>query len=76
METLLAQSVELAEQVLVPTHDDMVIAGQTRLMGVQELADLDRLRELFEAFARKLGIVAASTMVRVTASMSDNDRKL
>ncbi|MEG3190999.1 MULTISPECIES: heat-inducible transcriptional repressor HrcA [Novilysobacter] len=57
METLLAQSVELAEQVLIPGHDDMVLAGQTRLMGVQELADLDRLRELFEAFARKREIL-------------------
>ncbi|GAB3384397.1 heat-inducible transcriptional repressor HrcA [Lysobacter fragariae] len=57
MESLLAQSVELAEQVLAPTHDDMVLAGQTRLMGVQELADLDRLRELFDAFARKREIL-------------------
>ncbi|ALN62638.1 heat-inducible transcription repressor HrcA [Lysobacter antibioticus] len=57
MQTLLAQSVELAEQVLMPDNDDMVLAGQTRLMGVQELADLDRLRELFEAFARKREIL-------------------
>ena len=57
METLLAQSVELAEQVLVPGGDDMVVAGQTRLMGVQELSDVDRLRELFEAFARKREIL-------------------
>lgn len=57
MQTLLAQSVELAEQVLMPDGDDMVLAGQTRLMGVQELADLDRLRELFEAFARKREIL-------------------
>ncbi|WP_409311596.1 hypothetical protein, partial [Pectobacterium sp. B1J-3] len=35
METLLAQSVELAEQVLVPGDEDMLVAGQTRLMGVQ-----------------------------------------
>ena len=35
----------------------MVLAGQTRLMGVQDLADLDRLRDLFEAFARKREIL-------------------
>ena len=35
----------------------MLLAGQTRLMGVQELSDLDRLRELFEAFARKREIL-------------------
>ena len=57
MEGLLAQTVELAEHVLVPPGDDMVLAGQTRLMGVQDLSDLDRLRELFEAFARKREIL-------------------
>jgi heat-inducible transcriptional repressor len=57
MESLLAQSVELAEQVLAPGRDDMVLAGQTRLMGLQELSDLERLRELFEAFARKREIL-------------------
>jgi heat-inducible transcriptional repressor len=35
----------------------MLLAGQTRLMGVQDLADLERLRELFEAFARKREIL-------------------
>ncbi len=57
MQVLLAQSMELAEQVLAPGGDDMVLAGQTRLMGVQELADLDRLRDLFEAFSRKREIL-------------------
>jgi len=57
MESLLAQSVELAEQALLPESDDMVLAGQTRLMGLQELTDVDRLRELFEAFARKREIL-------------------
>lgn len=57
METLLAHSMELAEQALEPAHDDMVVAGQTRLMGVQELGDMDRLRELFDAFARKREIL-------------------
>lgn len=31
----------------------MLLAGQARLLGLQELADLDRLRALFEAFAEK-----------------------
>ena len=64
MEVLLAHSVELAEQALAPDEagedllsDGMVLAGQTRLMGVQELSDLERLRELFEAFARKREIL-------------------
>ncbi|MDR7134574.1 heat-inducible transcriptional repressor [Lysobacter niastensis] len=57
MQRLLSQSVELAEQLLTPGQDDMVLAGQTRLIGVQDLADLDRLRDLFEAFARKREIL-------------------
>ncbi|MBF6025503.1 heat-inducible transcriptional repressor HrcA [Lysobacter niastensis] len=57
MQRLLTQSVELAEQLLTPGQDDMVLAGQTRLIGVQDLSDLDRLRELFEAFARKREIL-------------------
>ena len=57
MQALLARSVELAEQVLAPGGDDMVLAGQTRLMGLNELSDVDRLRELFDAFARKREIL-------------------
>ncbi|HRN61287.1 MAG TPA: heat-inducible transcriptional repressor HrcA [Luteimonas sp.] len=58
MEALLSHTVELAEQALAPVDgDDMVLAGQTRLIGVQDLSDLDRLRELFEAFARKREIL-------------------
>ena len=57
METLLSQTAELAEQVLVPGGEDVVLAGQSRLIGVQDLSDLDRLRELFEAFGRKREIL-------------------
>ncbi len=58
MEALLSHTVELAEQALTPVDsEDMVLAGQTRLIGVQDLSDLDRLRELFEAFARKREIL-------------------
>jgi heat-inducible transcriptional repressor len=31
----------------------MLVAGQVNLMGSQGLADMDRLKELFEAFQRK-----------------------
>jgi heat-inducible transcriptional repressor len=57
MDVLLAHTVELAEQALVGGGEDMLLAGQTRLMGVQDLSDLERLRELFEAFARKREIL-------------------
>ncbi len=59
MEVLLENSVELAEQALSSDdgEDGMVVAGQNRLIGVQDLSDLERLRELFEAFARKREIL-------------------
>ena len=31
----------------------MLVSGQTNLMGYEEMADIGRLRELFEAFQRK-----------------------
>ncbi|PRH82176.1 heat-inducible transcriptional repressor HrcA [Arenimonas caeni] len=60
MERLLSAVVELSEQALgdgAPGPEDMLLAGQTRLMGVQDLSDLDRLRELFDAFSRKREIL-------------------
>jgi heat-inducible transcriptional repressor len=51
----MAATVALAEATLQPGEDeDMVVSGQTKLMGgAQGLADVERLRELFEAFQRK-----------------------
>ncbi len=57
MESLMAQALELADQALASDAEDMLVAGQTRLIGVQDLSDLDRLRELFEAFASKREIL-------------------
>ena len=58
MESLMARTVELAEQALAPEEgDDMLMAGQARLIGVQDLSDLDRLRELFDTFSRKREIL-------------------
>jgi heat-inducible transcriptional repressor len=57
METLMAHALELADQALASDAEDMLVAGQTRLIGVQDLSDLDRLRELFEAFASKREIL-------------------
>jgi heat-inducible transcriptional repressor len=33
--------------------DDVLVSGQTNLMGYSELADIDRLRDLFDAFQQK-----------------------
>ncbi len=54
MDRLLAVVADVAEGAFAPEgEDDMLVSGQTQLMGVQDLSDLERLRELFEAFSRK-----------------------
>ena len=52
---LLSAAVEVAQQAFQGSAaSDMLVAGQTNLMGKQqEATDVDRLRELFEAFQRK-----------------------
>ncbi|WP_266181735.1 heat-inducible transcriptional repressor HrcA [Dyella humicola] len=53
---LLSSAVELAAASFAPQteeSDDVLVSGQTNLMGYSELANLERLRELFEAFQKK-----------------------
>lgn len=58
MERVLTAAVEISEQALDAGNEDMLLSGQTRLMGLQGMSDMDRLRELFEAFSRKREILA------------------
>ena len=58
MERVLSAAVDLSEQALDADDPDMLLAGQTRLMGLQDMSDMDRLRSLFDAFARKREILA------------------
>ncbi len=37
--------------------DDYVLSGETNLMGFSELSDMDRLKQLFEAFSQKRGVI-------------------
>jgi heat-inducible transcriptional repressor len=37
--------------------DDFVLSGETNLMGFSELADMDCLKQLFEAFNQKRGVI-------------------
>ena len=56
MDRLMDAVVEVAGKALetpAGEDDDYVLAGQTNLMGVADLADMDKLRQLFEAFQRK-----------------------
>lgn len=37
--------------------EDYVLSGETNLMGFSELSDMDRLKQLFEAFSQKRGVI-------------------
>ena len=52
---LLSSTVELATASFAPqvSDPDMLVSGQTNLMAYAELADLQRLRELFDALQQK-----------------------
>jgi len=60
MTRLMATTVELAQAAFQSSapQPDMFVAGQTNLMGVHDLSNLDRLRELFDAFQRKRDLLA------------------
>jgi heat-inducible transcriptional repressor len=51
---LMAAAIDVTQQAFpVPAGADMLVTGQINLMGSQGLSDMERLRELFEAFQRK-----------------------
>ncbi len=55
----MSQALEMAGQVVnaSETQEDCVIAGQTNLMEFAELASLEQLRKLFDAFTEKREIL-------------------
>lgn len=55
MDRLMQNAIALAEQVFEKNSggDELVLAGQTKLMEFDELCDVEKLRELFEAFSEK-----------------------
>ncbi len=59
MDDLMHQAVKMAGQVVedAEAKEDCVIAGQTNLMGFDELGSMDRLKQLFEAFTEKNQII-------------------
>lgn len=57
MERVLGAAMEVAEHALDPADEDVLLAGQTRLLGLHDLSDVEQLRELFEAFSRKREII-------------------
>jgi heat-inducible transcriptional repressor len=59
MDRIMARAVEMGGKALAPSDagDDCMIAGQTNLMEFDELADMERLRQLFDAFTEKQQIL-------------------
>lgn len=58
MNSIMRTAMEMADQVLAESKvDDYVIAGETNLMGYTEMGDMDKLRQLFEAFNTKRDIL-------------------
>jgi heat-inducible transcriptional repressor len=61
---LLSGVVELATASFIPVDDadDVLVSGQTNLMGYSELADIERLRDLFDAFQQKRDLLQLMEM--------------
>jgi heat-inducible transcriptional repressor len=59
MNAVMAETLEVAEKVFTERNqdEDFVLAGETNLMEFRELSDIERLRELFEAFSKKQEIL-------------------
>ena len=59
MDQIMMRAVEMAQRVVesAERRDDCYIAGQTNLMEFNELASMDRLRQLFDAFTKKSEIL-------------------
>lgn len=56
---LMVAAIDIANRTFQETGEggDYVLAGQTNLMAYAEMADIERLRQLFEAFNRKRDIL-------------------
>jgi heat-inducible transcriptional repressor len=59
MNALMVEAIEMAHQVFPEgePQPEFVLAGETNLMGLEELADVDRLKGLFEAFGSQRDIL-------------------
>lgn len=59
MSRLMTDAISMAQTLFQdePQGGDFVLAGETNLMNVAELCNVDRLRELFDAFSRKRDIL-------------------
>ncbi|WP_018873663.1 heat-inducible transcriptional repressor HrcA [Thioalkalivibrio sp. ALJ16] len=58
LDAMMLAAIDLGEKAVGDEDpDDVVVAGQTHLLGYEELADMERLRQLLEAFNEKQEIL-------------------
>jgi heat-inducible transcriptional repressor len=59
MNALMVDAIELAQDVFPESapNSEYVMAGETNLMGIEDLADMQKLRDLFEAFSSRRDIL-------------------
>lgn len=59
MNAMMIDAIDMAQQVFSDEapEGEYVLAGETNLIGFDDLADVDKLRALFEAFSRKRDIL-------------------
>lgn len=60
LDKIMLNAIDMAQKVFTEDSQehDFVVAGQTNLMNYEDMADLSRLRQLFEAFNEKRGILS------------------
>ena len=60
MNRIMLDAIEMAQKVFdvdKPDEHEFVMAGESNLMKYEDMADIERLRQLFEAFDEKRGIL-------------------
>ncbi len=60
LDQMMRAAVEMAEKSFAPNElegEDLFVSGQTNLMGYGDLGDMDKLRQLFDAFNKKHDIL-------------------
>ena len=59
MNAMMQAVIEVAEKAFIqpPSNGDYIMSGETHLMGVNELSNVDKLRQLFAAFNQKRDIL-------------------
>jgi heat-inducible transcriptional repressor len=59
MNALMVEAIELAQKVFPETEPEreFVVAGETNLMGVDQVGNVETLKSLFEAFGRQRDIL-------------------